>query len=73
MKTEQEIKILQNLESSGMHVHVIDHSDGYKGLNFPIALLAASTHFVMQEDKIVHVGNVYTINHFALNLEGVKF
>ena len=62
-------EVLEKLEIADMHVHVIDHSEGYKNIDAPIAHLVMSTHFVMQENKIVHVGTVNSIKRFALNLE----
>lgn len=62
-------RILAKLEAADMHVHLINHSkDGYKGMNVPISLLVNSTHYVMKENKIVHIGNVSTINDFVLRL-----
>jgi len=61
-------KVLEKLESTDMHVHVIDHLAGYKNMDAPIALLAAGTHFIMHGNKIVHIGNENTIERFALRL-----
>lgn len=61
-------KILDKLSANNMHVHVLDHTAGYKGFNIPIAHLANSTHFIMQGSEIVHVGNIKTIESFALRL-----
>jgi len=60
-------KVLEILESAKMHVHVIDHSN-YTGMAAPIALLAMSTHYVMHDDKIVHIGNERTVENFALGV-----
>ena len=60
-------KVLEKLETAKMHVHVIDHSN-YTGMDAPIALLVMSTHYVMHDDKIVHIGNEHTIENFALRL-----
>jgi len=60
-------KILEKLEFAKMHVHVIDHSN-YTGMPAPIALLAMGTHYVMHNDKIVHIGNEHTIENFVLRL-----
>ena len=64
-------KVLEKLEENDMHVHETDHSDGineYKGMGTPIAHLVNSTHFIMKGADIVHVGNLTTIESFALRL-----
>jgi len=62
-------EVLEKLELADMHVHVIDHSEGgYKGMAYPVALLRFSTHYVLKDSKIVHVGTVASIERFALNL-----
>jgi len=58
-------KVLEKLEFAKMQVHVIDHSN-YTGMSAPIALLAMGTHYVVHDDKIVHIGNEHTIESFAL-------
>lgn len=64
-------EVLKKLEESDMHVHEIDHSrgfKGYEGMNIPFARLANSTHFIMKGADIVHVGNLTTVESFALRL-----
>lgn len=61
-------KVLQKLEDVNMHVHIIDHQKGYSGMNLPLAHLVMSTHFIMQGENIVHLGNLKTIESFALQL-----
>lgn len=60
--------VLDKLTENGMHVHEIDHSEGYEDFNLPLAWIVSSTHFVMKGADIVHVGNVESIERFALNL-----
>jgi len=61
-----EIKnLLEKLSNQSLHVHEINHSEGYKDFNYPIALLATSTHFVMCGADIVHIGTIESINKFV--------
>jgi len=57
-------KVLENLDKANMHVHVNPHRDlsGHSGM------LPMDTHYVMQGDKIVHIGNKETIANFAMRL-----
>ncbi len=60
-------EIVKKLEEYNMNVHEIDH--GSPGFKYPFALLIKSTHFIMKDDKIVHVGTVKTIENFVNNYE----
>jgi hypothetical protein len=64
-------EVLKKLEENDMHVHETDHSDGingYKGMGVPIAHAINSTHFIMKGAEIVYVGNLTTVESFALRL-----
>ena len=54
---------LANLEKANMHVKLIDYGDLSDTFLTPI-----DTHYIMKEDKIVHIGNKETIISFALKL-----
>jgi len=60
-------KVLEKLEAAGMCVHVIDHSR-LGDFGVPLARLVSNTHYVMQKNEIVHIGNEQTIRDFALRL-----
>ncbi len=62
-------EVLQKLDDADLHVHHINHSDGYHGFKQPIAHLVNSTHFIMHGSDVIHVGNLTTIESFALALE----
>ena len=64
-------EVLKKLEENDMHVHETDHSDGfngYKGMGVPICFAVNSTHFIMKGADVVHVGNLTTVESFALRL-----
>ncbi len=63
MSTVEMIRVLKVFDCLDMHVKLI-RSD------FPgIFLTAIDTHYIMQNENIVHVGNEKTIIQFGLSLE----
>jgi hypothetical protein len=56
-------KVLDTLDRHDMHVHDLHRGD-------PIGkfILPNDTHYIMQGAEVVHVGNLKTVNHFALRL-----
>jgi hypothetical protein len=56
-------RVLQNLDEHDMHVHHL-----LRGDQIGKFLLPGDTHYIMQGAKVVHVGNLKTVNHFALRL-----
>lgn len=56
-------QVLANLSRADMHVHVIDRET-------PLSVRATlfDTHFVMHGARIVHVGNLKSIESFSLRL-----
>ena len=61
-------EVLQKLKEHDLHVHEIEHENGYAGFTQPLAHLVSSTHYVMHNEHVVHVGNVVTIERYALAL-----
>lgn len=74
-------QVLDNLTKHDMHVHVINKENGFKeycGVEFiskfwkggiPLAWWVSSTHFIMKGADIIHMGNLVTIESFALRLK----
>ena len=56
-------EVLENLEKADMHVHEIE---GDRPL--PVHVTAIDTHYIMKGAEIVHVGNLTTIESFALRI-----
>ena len=54
---------LANLEKANMHVKLMGHGDLSDTYLTPI-----DTHYIMKDDKIVHIGNKETVIRFALKL-----
>lgn len=61
-------KVLQILADNNLHVHELDHAAGYAGFTQPLAHLVMSTHYLMHNEHVVHVGTVDTIERYALAL-----
>lgn len=57
-------KVLANLEKANMHVKRIGSGDLPHEYLSPI-----DTHYVMKDDKVVHIGNKETVICFALKLD----
>ena len=63
-------ELLEILEEKDLHVHVIDHSLGYKDFgDIPLARMVGSTHFVMKGSDIVFVGSVQGVTSYAYRCE----
>lgn len=58
---------LAKLEKENMHIKLIDTGDLAHEYLTPIDI-----HYIMQDDKIVHVGNKESIISFALKLTDTK-
>ena len=56
-------EVLRKLEQADMHVH-----EKARAHPLPVHTLPTDTHFIMNGADIVHVGNVTTIERFALRL-----
>jgi hypothetical protein len=56
-------EVLEKLSDNDMHVHDIEDD-----ATLPIHTGIYDTHYIMKGDKIVHVGNLRTIESFALSL-----
>jgi len=56
----QDQKVINNLEKMDMHVKSLGND------NIGKHLVPTDTHYVMQGAAIVHVGNLKTVAHFAL-------
>ena len=55
-------RTLQLLDDLDLHVHVISDNEE---LPIPIQTIVMSTHYVMREDSIVHVGNPGSIEVYV--------
>ena len=56
-------EVLKNLSDNDMHVHEL-----VMGESIPAVVTVIDTHYIMQGADIVHVGNLTTIESFALRL-----
>ena len=57
-------EVLRKLEAHDMHVHIIDNETP-----LPVSITPIDTHFIMKGADIVHVGNITTIERFAIQQE----
>ena len=60
-------QVLENLEQADMHVH-----EWVRDAPIPHHKTVLDTHYIMQGDAIVHVGNLTTIESFAMRLTSVS-
>ena len=71
---EREAKVLEKLSAANMHVHCIDES-WYQLPKLtqvdpvPFHVGIDTTHYIMQEDKIVFTGNLISLAHFVMGLK----
>lgn len=59
--------LLRKCNDLDFHVHEINHEDGYKGMDYPLAHLVTGTHFVMKGNKIVYAGKLGDVKQFILS------